>query len=281
MFNHDPQIDLTLSNEEYHSTAAISKSGLDLIDKGTYYYWDRYLNPNREPERRRDAFIIGEAVHTLVLEPEKADETIAVYPHGIRGEKRKAFEEENQGKLMITASTYAKACGMRDAVMAHPLAARYLSGPGRAEQSIFWNWSKDIPVRCRIRPDWVTGDGVLVDLKTTKSVRPASFIKSVELFRYHVQAGFYSEGFYRAFGVPPKKFVFVAVEKIPPYHVGVFEMSIEDIRLGRKMAALDLMKYYRCTVTDQWGVGKPEQITVSDWQYRMYERKKEEMIHGK
>ena len=170
---------------------------------------------------------------------------------------------------------------MRDAVMAHPLASQYLSGPGRAEQSIFWNWSPEIPVRCRIRPDWVTGDGVLVDLKTTKSVRPASFIKSVELFRYHVQAGFYSEGFYRAFGFAPKKFVFIAVEKIPPYHVGVFEMGVEDMRLGRMMAQVDLMKYYRCTVSDQWGIAEPEVIRVSDWQYRVYEQKKEELLNGK
>lgn len=281
MFNHDPKIVLDLSNEQYHSGPEVSKSGLDLVDKGPYYYWDRYLNPNRPEERRRDAFVIGEAVHTMVLEPEKIETTIAVYPPNIRGEKRKKFQEENEGKLLLTASIYAKAEGMAEAVRNHPLASQLLSGPGRAEQSIFWTWSQNIPVRCRIRPDWVTGDGVLVDLKTTKSVRPASFIKSVELFRYHVQAGFYSEGYFRAFGVPPKKFVFIAVEKIPPYHVGVFEMTMDDIRLGRQMAALDLQKYYNCTVTNHWGIAEPETIKVSDWQYRMYDQKLEELLYGK
>lgn len=280
MFSHDAEIILDLTNEEYHSSAAVSKSGLDLIDKGLFYYWDKHINPNKEEERRRDAFIIGEAVHTLVLEPELEEESIAVYPHGIRGDKRKAFEQENEGKLLLTASTYAKAQGMRDAVMRHPLASQYLTGPGRAEQSIFWTWGPNFPVRCRIRPDRITGDGVMVDLKTTKSVRPASFQKSIELFRYHVQAGFYSEGFYRAFGYAPKAFVFVAVEKIPPYHVGVFVMKEKAIKLGRQQAALDVMKYYRAYTTGQWGIAEPEEVDVSDWQERLYEQKREEFLES-
>lgn len=276
MFNHDVEVINGLANADYHSHNSISKSGLDLIDKDPFLYWDRHLNPDAIPERRRDAFVIGEATHTLVLEPEKENELLGVYPFGIRGQSKIEFQEENEGKTLITSSVYSKACGMRDSVMAHPLAKSYLSKPAIPEQSIFWTWSEDIPLRCRIRPDWIRGDGVLVDLKTTKSVRAASFLKSIELFRYHVQAGFYSEGYKQAYGEYPKEFVFVAVEKIPPYHVGVFKLDIESIRLGWAQAQLDLRKAMRLFETGQWGMDTPTEIKVSSWQYRMYDQKKQE-----
>ncbi len=277
MFDHEVEVISGLSNREYHSSPySISKSGLDLIDKDPFLYWDGYLNPDHTPERRREAFIIGEAVHTLVLEPDKEKELLGVYPFGIRGEKKKIFKKENEGKLLITSSVYSKAKGMRDAVFAHPLAKIYMSQPAIAEQSIFWTWSEDIPMRCRIRPDWIRSDGVLVDLKTTKSVRAASFLKSIELFRYHVQAGFYSEGYKQAYGEYPREFVFVAVEKIPPYHVGIFKLDPESVRLGWAQAQLDLKKAMRLYETGQWGSDTPTEIKVSSWQYRMYDQKRQE-----
>ena len=275
MFNHDVEVINGLSNVDYHSHDSISKSGLDLIDKDPFLYWDRFLNPDTVPERRRDAFIIGEATHTLVLEPEREEELLGVYPFGIRGEKKKEFEEQNEGKTLITSSVYSKARGMRDSVFSHPLAKSYLSKPAIAEQSIFWTWSEDIPLRCRIRPDWIRGDGTLVDLKTTKSVRPASFLKSIELFRYYVQAGFYSEGYKQAYGEYPKEFVFVAVEKIPPYHVGIFKLDMASIRLGWAQAQLDLRKALRLYNTGQWGSDTPTEIRISSWQYRMYDQNKQ------
>lgn len=276
MFDHEVEVINNLPNETYHSHNSISKSGLDLIDKDPFLYWDKFLNPDAVPERSRDAFIIGAATHTLVLEPDKEKELLGIYPFGIRGQNKIEFQEENVGKTLITSSVYSKARGMRDSVFSHPLASSYLSKPAMAEQSIFWTWSADIPLRCRIRPDWIRGDGVLVDLKTTKSVRAASFLKSIELFRYHVQAGFYSEGYKQAYGEYPKEFVFVAVEKIPPYHVGVFKLDPESIRLGWAQAKLDLKKAMRLFETGQWGSDTPTEIRVSSWQYRMYDQKRQE-----
>jgi exodeoxyribonuclease VIII len=57
------------SNEEYHSGPGISKSSLDAIAISPLYYWDAYLNPDREPREEKHCFAVGDGTHKLVLEP--------------------------------------------------------------------------------------------------------------------------------------------------------------------------------------------------------------------
>lgn len=39
-----------ISNEDYHSSAGISKSGIALLKDETFYYWGTYLNPKKPPQ---------------------------------------------------------------------------------------------------------------------------------------------------------------------------------------------------------------------------------------
>ncbi|GAH01364.1 unnamed protein product, partial [marine sediment metagenome] len=60
-----------ISNADYHASEGISKSGLDLIAKCPKKYWHKYINPERMEKEQSDAFLIGQATHTAILEPEK------------------------------------------------------------------------------------------------------------------------------------------------------------------------------------------------------------------
>lgn len=66
------------TNEEYHSGAGISKSKLDAIAVSPLNYWDKYINPAREPEEFKHCFAIGDGTHRIVLEPETFAEKYAV-----------------------------------------------------------------------------------------------------------------------------------------------------------------------------------------------------------
>lgn len=66
------------TNEQYHSGPGISKSKLDAIAISPLNYWDKYINPDREPEEFKHCFAIGDGTHRIVLEPGTFEEKYAV-----------------------------------------------------------------------------------------------------------------------------------------------------------------------------------------------------------
>lgn len=67
-----------LDNEAYHAADGISKSKLDAIAVSGLNYWDKYINPDREPEEYKHCFAVGDGTHKLVLEPGTFEQTYAV-----------------------------------------------------------------------------------------------------------------------------------------------------------------------------------------------------------
>ena len=50
-----------IDNDAYHAGPGVSKSHLDLIaKKSPLHYWDRYINPDREPEEKTVPMIFGQ-----------------------------------------------------------------------------------------------------------------------------------------------------------------------------------------------------------------------------
>ena len=65
----------------------------------------------------------------------------------------------------------------------------------------------------------------------------------------------------RQLGKIVEGFVFVAVEKQPPYGVAVYELSPEDITVGRAMYRQDLHTYAACQDANKWPA-YPEDIRL-------------------
>jgi hypothetical protein len=182
----------------YHTdTSRISKSGLDLINRAPAHYYERYLNPKAAPQKETHALIIGSAVHCAVLEPEEFGKRYAVGP---RVDKRtKAGKEEweafltaAEGLTCLDSETATLCERIMEAVRKFP-AAKYLLNQGKAEEPIYWT-DEAIGVDCKARPDWLTPDNIIVDLKTTDDASPRGFAQSVKKYRYDVQAAFYWDG---------------------------------------------------------------------------------------
>src|ERR1700739_7402 len=73
----EPGIYPDMTNEHYHRSLAISRSGIMKFLESPYKYWADYINPNRPPKRTTAAMQFGSAFHTLLLEPQKfSDEYI-------------------------------------------------------------------------------------------------------------------------------------------------------------------------------------------------------------
>ena len=241
-----------MSNAEYHALPSISKSGLDLIHRAPALYKWRRENP-QEPT---PAMRLGTLTHTAVLEPEKLAASIIATPKIDRRTSAgkaawESFLIASEGKELVDPDEMEKLAAICDAVRAHPAAAKALAGSPVIEQSIFWT-DPTTGIDCRCRPDCVTQQGVIVDLKTTRDASPDGFAKSVAQYRYHVQSAFYSDGYRAAFGQPPKGFAFIAVETEAPYLVAVYVASVDMIERGRLAYQSDLETLRECLAADTW-----------------------------
>lgn len=198
-----------LSNDEYHKSEGISKSGLDLVSVDpSYYEWDKNAPVDNEKLKTLD---FGTDFHAYFLEPEKFAETYKVLPTFNR---RKADEKQaeldliedwkKKGFVSVTAEEFKKLKLMRDSAMAHPTVAEIMALNGEAELSGYWI-DPDTGELCRCRPDylaqgilkkpsWMNPDAetLVADVKTTADIN--NIPKSVENFRYFVQDAFYTDG---------------------------------------------------------------------------------------
>ena len=248
-----------ISNANYHAGPGISNSGLALIERAPILYRDR--EKYRKETQSKD---IGKALHTLVLEPEKAKTEIAIMPEMDRRTKQgkadyEAFCAANSGKTILKWADGDTVLGMASNVLSHRTASTLLTG-GCAELSFYWNAPTGL-VRCRTDYLQRTASGglAIVDLKTTRSAHPDEFKWSVRDYRYHVQAAFYSDIVHHVTGIPVESFTFVAVESTEPYLVGVYTLHPDLVAEGRLNYKKNLATYAECKASNRWP-GYPETI---------------------
>ena len=247
-----------LSNEEYHYQEALNKSGLMQLAKSPAHYMVWYQAPEEEPSK---AMAFGSALHTAVLEPDKYDHSIIIAPQlDKRTKKGKAewaiFEKKAKGKIILTQDEADTIEGMRDSVYKNITAYDYLM-EGTPEQSIFF---KD-PVHnflCKVRPDWCTNLKEVVDIKTCLDAGYDGFSRAIANFKYHWQAWYYLKGITEVTGVEHTKFIFIAVEKDPPYATAVYEATKGMLNTAQKQMTPLLDVYAKCLKTDVWPGYKDE-----------------------
>jgi len=237
-----------LSNAAYRALDAVSKSDLDLIARSPAHW--KYAIPEETPAMR-----IGSAVHCVVLEPESFAARYVSAPDIDRRTKAgkeafAEFETEHAGKIVLSVEDSVLCQRIAESVRAHPRAAALLSA-GQPEVSAFWN-DPEFNVRCRARYDWLTPDGLALDLKTTQDASASAFAKSCAAFRYHVQSAWYQDGYLQATGELPLGFVFIAVEKAPPCAVALYELDGDAVDYGRALARRDLARYVTARELDVW-----------------------------
>lgn len=233
--------------EAYHADMALSKSGLDQFKKSPAHYraWrDGLTKPESTP-----AMEFGSAFHAAVLEPSKFASEYTVFD----GDRRTKAGREDYERLQATGVTVLSKDSMDTikamqlAVLAHPTARKILGWDIRTEVSVFDLWN-DIRVKGRID---ILPEGeyahVLCDLKTTSDASPAGFAKTAAQLRYHVQAAWYLRFFSARL-----KFIFIAIEKVAPYEVGVYELDTAAIAAGEAEIERQLDMFKSCQDFDSW-----------------------------
>jgi exodeoxyribonuclease VIII len=250
-----------LSNEEYHADPAVSASHLHQVARSGQHYWAKYVTKVPELPKSTAAMTMGSLVHCAVLEP---DELLKRYgacpPRNTKAGKEAAAEMQSNGIEPVSESDLQQAQRMASAVRRHPYAAELLSA-GKPETSIWWD-DPETGLRCKCRPDWINGR-TCIDLKTTTDASPKGFAKSVASFRYHVQMAHYlAAGLF-------DQFVFIAVEKEPPYAVACYELDADAFAEGQRLRVRDLQRIANCRAMAAWpGYGDELQtISLPGWAF--------------
>lgn len=265
------------SLEEYHSDApgSVSHSELDTFIDSPNRYYRRYVT-REYPGKPTNAMEIGQVFHDLMLN-DRMTNGYMVIPKDVlasngakSGNKWKDFAEENSDKILLKAEEEKFLLSMGDAVFQHPAAATLFGGEGRDEYSIRWT-DEATGIVCRCRPDrWHLGKNVLIDLKSCADVSAEGFAKACLRFGYHRQVAWYQDGI-KALTGDLLPFVFVAVEKEPPYDCEVFELDQTFVDLGRIENRDALKRYAACSDSGVWRKehhGKVLTISAPAWAFR-------------
>ncbi len=278
--------------DDYHGNSAVSRSGLMLLNKSPQHYWYEYLSGQAE-KTDTTALRIGGAFHTLVLEPETFKERAVILPEDAPkkpsitqlnaakpSEKTiediawwELFNSQLNGRAVITKKEFDDMQAMADAIRSQPASSRVLVESGKIESSFFW-YDPEQDVHVKARPDYYRDDGIVLDLKTTVCADREDFERSIVKYGYDVQAYMQMEGIERVTGVRPQNFVFICVEKTPPYAVAFYVADKDMIECGRFRYNNLLSKFSECHHSGKWpGYGAMIQpVSVPDWFMRKLER---------
>jgi hypothetical protein len=192
--------------------------------------------------------ILGRAVHTAVLEPDRFPIDYAVWKGARRaGNDWEAFQAANADRTILRLEEYQWCLEIRDAVRAHPV-AKHLLEVGEAEKTIVWT-DEASGLKCKGRLDFLNGIG-LVDLKTTADLDPIRFGGQAARLGYHCQLAFYRRGL-RANGIDvPVKIL--ACEKDPPHDVAVLALDDDTLFAADEEVSLLLKRVVECRKSKQW-----------------------------
>jgi len=245
------------TNAEYHAAEGVSKSDLDLIHRSPAHF--------KGAEREETAAMkFGSAFHSAVLEPEHfvSQYYIVSGDRRTKAVKAEIQEAEAAGKTALTKEEFDAISEMQNSVFQSRIFPNIREG-AVIEHSVF---SEIDGVRVKCRPDgWQMDKGILFDLKSCDDASPDGFARTCAKYRYHVQDAFYRNVVGSLTGEDADKlsFIFVAVEKKPPYAVALYSLDELAKLQGWVEAREDLRTYREAAETDTWRAYSPKIETLS------------------
>lgn len=241
-----------MTEKEYREYPAISRSQLfKIADTPEKFKWAM-----DHPEPATPALIFGQLLHTVVLQPETVDRDFAVAPICDRrttvGKKLwLEFEEQAESKTVVTADMVDTAVEMRDKLFNDGFVQKLLNG--EKEKPFFWT-DELTGEECKCRVDCLTKINdmdIIVDLKTAESAETDVFMRHAVKYGYNLQAAMYGEGVKQNTG-KEHAFVFIVIEKKPPYAINIMQADKTFITHGYDMFRRLIGTYHECKVSGNW-----------------------------
>lgn len=236
MIVEDITIEEYLSNNDYLSS---SKLGRLRYSPSHFYY------ALTHQERATDSQIIGSAIHMALSEPELFEEKYVCWkdemkPHpdkdyknreNLRAKGEFFIQAREKGFEVLTEDQYNIIHGIKGKITNDPT-IKQLFKSGFYERSFFWTDEKS-GIKLKTRPDFYPGSAKFVaDFKTTVSAQKTDFTKSCYEYGYPVQAVMQRKAITLHAGKEPSVYLYIAIEKEPPYEFNIIEADKTYIQYG-------------------------------------------------
>lgn len=241
-----------MTEKEYRTHPAISRSELWKIrESPEKFKWYKENPPEPTP-----ALIFGQLFHKMALQPEDVWNEFAVIPSVDRRTNAgkaeyAAFLEDSAGKALVTADMAAQANDMCIALKNNEYCCKLLSG--EKETPFFWT-DEDTQEACKCRTDALVtlGDtSLVVDLKSASNASTEAFMKDSFKYGYDFQTAMYLEGVKAKTG-KEHGFVFIVIEKEPPYSINILQADTAFIQHGYDTFRELIGVYHDCKTTGEW-----------------------------
>ncbi len=274
----------------YHQRVlgVVNNGALKVLSNKTPAHYRAWLEESEDEES--DALTFGRALHCAMLEPCLFDVTYVkpvTHPHrrptaAQRNAKKPSeatlaaitywdtWNRDNAGLIEITEKEKATIQGMAASVMAHPLAGKLMRSQDLVTESTAIWTDPNTNLLCKARMDIrVPSRRIWADLKSTDDASPEGFAKSIARYGYHVQHGHYSSAS-AALGEELSAFLFIAVEKSPPYAVAVYVIDTEAESRGLQIRSQAMDVLSECLVNDYWPSYRPiiHRVSLPTWALR-------------
>jgi len=215
---------VVMTNDDYHNESSNSSTNVRAILDCDKKYLASLGSSNKAPSK---AMLEGTAVHAYLGEPELFEKDFICKPVdlSLRTKEGKQWVLDNSDKIVLDNEFFNNLPLIAESFYDSPAKDIYKKN-GLVEKSFFWK--DDYGVPCKCRPDWISPDfRSMIDLKTTIDANPKKFKYSISQYKYDIQAAFYMRGVEVCTKVTPETFYFIAIEKVAPFCVGVYQISSE------------------------------------------------------
>lgn len=260
-----------IARSRYEQIAAINVSVLEHFERSAMHAREYMLHP---PEPT-PSMIFGTAAHCAILEPKRFEVEYAQAPK-VNGEKIdrrtkigrdtwEKFEAAHPGVEILKDDDWIAIQKMREAIYAHPIAKKMLSGIGHNEVAAVWQ-NKEVDLLCKALIDRISTYDEwtwLIDYKTCDDASRRGFSRACKSLHYGAKAAYYIDGCNEV-APRPRRFAWIAQEKEPPYAVAVYEADDSAIAAGRSKAMRWLREYRRALDTGEWNGYEPNLEPLTD-----------------
>jgi hypothetical protein len=245
---------------DYDAIDALNQTSAKLLLKAPAKYAHDKANPRKDSKALRE----GIMTHAAVLDPEAFDK---FKPEPEADKRTKEGKEVyaywastlQPDDIRCKADEYDNALSYSDAVKA--AMGRYNIVPVATEVMLKADYI--VPIKGSI--DLIAEDGYLYDIKTTmEEATPKGFGKQlIWSDDYKLQAAWYLLLCKLNFGVRPKGFRFLVVEKEAPFLTAVFELHPDLIAEGEALMLSAMKAYEVCKSFNEWPAYPSEVITIA------------------
>lgn len=170
------------------------------------------------------------------------------------------WQQVTSGKIVVSSDDYTTACRVLDNIENNSEAMSYLRRAAYREHQLYW--VDDVTgMACKALCDVLCDDGVIPDIKTTKSAKHGLFASDAAKLGYHLQAAHYLAGA-EAKGIDDPLFVFIAVEPDEPYRVRCYRYDADSLRWAADRRTDLMADYQRRLASGDWSEYGQETTTL-------------------